>query len=130
LSDENFPRTEEEWFMAGVIFGWGSPVSTAEAPAPLAENFLAAYFRGVQVGGEARVAYDSEPRDKPIEPPSDGPSIGPTPDGTVPLEEAMREQREILESLFHQHMPHTDIPEYGQWYPPFGEMTGPPPPGR
>ncbi|GII31892.1 hypothetical protein [Planotetraspora mira] len=118
------PRTEEEWFMAGVVFGWQTPMCTAEAPAPLADNYLEAYFRGVQAGGEARLAA----ADEGVETPSEMPEIGPTPGGSVPLEEALSGQREILEELFHQHMPHVDVPEYEPWYPPLGGMIQQPVP--
>ena len=124
---EEMPHTEEGWFMAGVIFGWEAPMCTAEAPAPLADNYLAAYLRGVKAGGEVRLDSVSDENDK-AEAPSDFPTIGPIPGGAVPLDEALHEQREILEEIFHQHMPHTDIPEYDSWYPPFDGMTQQPTP--
>jgi hypothetical protein len=31
----------------------------------------------------------------------------------------LKGRREILEGLFHQHMPHIEVPEYEPWYPPF-----------
>jgi hypothetical protein len=126
MSDDQ-PTTVQDWFMAGVIFGWQTPVCTATGPAFLSGQALSEYFRGVQVGGEARLAFEDQ-QGEPYEAPTDGPSIGPTPGGAVPLEEATREQREILEGLFHQHMPHVDLPEYEPWYPPFGGMTQQPVP--
>ena len=44
------------------------------------------------------------------------------------LEEYEEPQRQILEGLFHQHMPHIDVPEYEPWYPPFGQMVQQPVP--
>lgn len=124
--DQNFPRSEDEWFMAGVIYGWTTGVSTPEAPAPLDDAFLSAYMRGAKAGCEARLADDGsgEPATGDDH---QGPAIDVAPDEFIPLEKALREQREILESIFHRHMPDAPEPEYEQWYPPFGEMTIRPP---
>jgi hypothetical protein len=59
--------------------------------------------------------------------PSDLPAIGPDLGGQ-PLDEFEQEGREVLEGLFHQHMPHTEIPEFEQNSEPFGGTVQEPPP--
>jgi hypothetical protein len=88
---------------------------TAQAPAPLNEQALAAYLSGVQAGAQARVDFDDQNSGAQ---PSSQETIGPVPGGAVPLDEATRDERELLEGLFHEHMPHIEIPEYEAWYPP------------
>jgi len=123
----DFPRTQDEWYMAGLIYGWSAPQCTREAPAPLNEELLNAYFQGVEDGGNARLEYE-ETRSEEGEPTPDYPTIGPVPGGGVSLEKYEERQREILEGLFHQHMPHVDLPEYEPWYPPLGGMVQQPVP--
>ncbi len=115
-----FPKNEAEWYVAGLIFGWQHPDRTPEAPAPLDEPFLSAYFTGCGQGAQAR--RDAAEREAPI----DGPSIGPDLGGQS-LDEFEREGREILEELFHQHMPHTDPPEFEPFFEPFGGTVQEPP---
>jgi len=113
------PGSQSDWYMAGVIFGWEAPQCTAEAPAPLDDETLNIYLQGVTDGGNARLDFEEQKAQQDNEPVfSDYPSIGPVPNGSIPLDEALQEQRELLEVLFHQHMPHIDIPEYETWYPP------------
>jgi hypothetical protein len=115
----DFPVSQSDWYMAGVIFGWEAPQCTAQAPAPLDDDTLAIYFQGVTDGGTARLDFEeqkAEQNDQPVF--SDYPTIGPVPSGGIPLDEALQDEREILEGLFHQHMPHIDVPEYETWYPP------------
>jgi hypothetical protein len=114
MTSEMMPVTVDDWYMAGVIFGWQAPMCTAQAPAPLNDVALAAYLQGVQLGSQARVDYDEQ---NTYAPAPDQQTIGPVPGGSISLEEATRDQRELLESLFHQHMPHTEVPEYETWYP-------------
>ncbi len=114
-----FPTNEAEWFVAGLIFGWQNPEATPEAPAPLGEPFLQSYFDGCAQGAEARRGDTSAQ--------AGGPAIGPDLGGQS-LEEFEAEGREILEGLFHQHMPHTELPEFEPFYEPFGGMVPEPPP--
>ena len=71
-----FPRTQEEWYMAGLIYGWSAPQCTREAPAPLNEELLNTYFQGVEDGGNARLEYE-ETRSEQGEPTPDYPTIPP-----------------------------------------------------
>jgi hypothetical protein len=113
------PVTQDDWYMAGLIFGWEAPQCTAEAPAPLNDETLAIYMQGVADGGNARLDFEQQKADADNEPVfSDYPTIGPVPSGSIPLDEVLEEQKAILEKLFHQHDPHTDLPEYETWYPP------------
>jgi hypothetical protein len=117
------PVSQTDWYMAGLIFGWEAPQCTAEAPAPLDDETLNTYFQGVTDGGNARLDFEKQKAKQDNEPVfSDYPSIGPIPSGSISLDEALQEQRELLEVLFHQHEPHTDIPEYDTWYPPLEPM--------
>jgi hypothetical protein len=117
----NLPRNEAEWYVAGLIFGWQHPDTTPEAPAPLDEPFLSVSFTGCEQGAQAR-------RDEAAqEPPPEGPSIGPDLGGQS-LDEFEAEGREILEGLFHQHMPHTELPEFEPFFEPFGGTVQPPVP--
>ncbi|MFI2369441.1 hypothetical protein [Streptomyces sp. NPDC018833] len=117
------PTTIHDWYLAGVIFGWEAPQCTAQAPAPLNEEALGSYFKGVQDGGMARLDFEEQRSEETGNPQPAYPSIGPVPGGSIPLDDHLKEQREILEGLFHQHMPHTDLPEFEPWYPPLGGMT-------
>ncbi|MEU4036667.1 hypothetical protein [Streptomyces collinus] len=118
------PTTTQDWYLAGAIFGWEAPQCTAQAPAPLNDETLKAYFQGVEDGGTARLDYEDQKAAEEDNPqPVDYPTIGPTPGGSISLDDYLKENREILEGLFHQHMPHTEVPEYDQWYPPFGETV-------
>ncbi|MFI1829780.1 hypothetical protein ACH41E_25555 [Streptomyces sp. NPDC020412] len=123
------PTTAQDWYLAGVIFGWEAPQCTAQAPAPLDDQTLNSYLQGVQDGGVARLDFeDQKAAEEDNPPPVSYPTIGPVPGGSVPLDDYLKENREILEGLFHQHMPHVDLPEYEPWYPPLGGMTQQPVP--
>ncbi len=123
------PATANEWYLAGLIFGWEAPQCTAQAPAPLNDESLQAYFQGVQDGGVARLDFEDQKAAETDNPqPADYPTIGPVPGGGVPLDDYLKDQREILEGLFHQHMPHIELPEYEPWYPPFESMPNEPVP--
>jgi len=114
------PTAPTDWYLAGLIFGWEAPQCTAEAPAPLNDETLKLYFTGVEDGGNARLDFEEKKAEEyGGEPPSKYPTIGPVPNGSIPLDDALREQREILEGLFHEHEPHIEIPEYETWYPAF-----------
>ncbi len=115
---DSFPTDEPGWYAAGLVYGWQHPDVTPEAPAPLDEPFLSAYFLGCQQGAQART--DDAP-------PVDGPAIGPDPGGQS-IEDFERDGREILEGLFHQHMPHTELPEFEEYFEPLGGTVPEPPP--
>jgi|GEM_PF-2376126 len=114
----DYPVSASDWYMAGVVFGWEAPQCTAQAPAPLDDETLQTYFKGVEDGGLARLDFEKNKTDSDDTPPSDYPSIGPTPGGSISLDESLEDERQLLEGLFHQHMPHIDVPEYETWYPP------------
>lgn len=113
-----FPTNEAEWFVAGLIFGWQNPGAIPEAPAPLDAPFLQAYFDGCAQGAQARRIDAGTP--------VDGPAVGPDLGGQS-LEEFEADGKETLEGLFHQHMPHTELPEFEPFYEPFGGMVQEPP---
>lgn len=119
------PVSPTDWYMAGLVFGWEAPQCTAQAPAPLNDETLQAYFNGVQDGGTARLDFEQQKSNSTGEPQPDYPTIGPTPGGTISLDDALKEERELLEGLFHKHMPHTDVPEYDPWYPPIEDVPVP-----
>lgn len=91
------PMAEIDWFGEGFLFGWNNSGAKAEAPAPLAQPLLDAYFDGVAAGRKQRTGFDGY----------DGPSIGPDPGG-VPWDEFQKGLREALDDVFHKHEPHTD----------------------
>lgn len=99
---EDNPTTAGDWFAEGFMFGWNQPDAQAEAPAPLREDLLSAYFEGVDRGrGARRGVEEGLPADE-------GPSIGPDRGGES-YEEAERRWREAWsEFLNHREEPHLD----------------------
>jgi hypothetical protein len=96
-----------------------NPEVTPEALAPLDDPFLSAYVLSAEQGAQGR--RDDASRS------DDGPAIqGDL--GGMSLEEFERDGHEILEGLFHQHMPHTDPPEFEEYLEPFGGTVQEPPP--
>lgn len=93
------------WVSEGYQLGYSQP--DAEPGIPLDEPWMTYYKQGVAAGREARRAADTE---------YTGPAIGPDPGGESWVDYERR-WKELLEPLFHQHMPHTEI-----------EMEVPPPP--
>lgn len=95
-------------FWEGVHFAYAHP--DEEPATPYAEPFLSAYLIGVQSGksaasGEGVPAVDV----RPLDPPYDGPSIGPWDGSGESWDEYQKGIQEMLEPLFHKHMPHTEI---------------------
>lgn len=98
---------EMEIIQAGFNLGYYQP--DQEPNMPLAEPGLSLYRTAVQAGREARAEFDAA---------YTGPSIGPEIPGGITWEEYQKELGELLEPLFHKHMPHTEIPEYEPLPPP------------
>lgn len=98
-----------EPFALGLYVGLNIPYDADPTGPPFAEPEMSEYLDGVQVAREYRQAIDSDYQ---------GPAIGDPPPEGVPLDEFEQGQREILESLFHEHMPHTEIPEFEPVLPP------------
>jgi len=98
------PRTVADWFAEGFYFGWNHPDGQPEAPAPLDEPYLQAYFEGVGAARGKRTDFDHY----------EGPEIGPD-IGGQPLDEFERGFREALEELFRvedkhiENEPHLEI---------------------
>jgi hypothetical protein len=83
----------------GYQLGYSQP--DAEPGIPLAEPWMTYYRQGVEAGREARREADAQ---------YDGPTIGPDPGGES-WEHYQRRWRELLEPIFHQHMPHIEVEE-------------------
>ena len=81
----------------GYQLGYSQP--DAEPGIPLDEPWMTYYRKGLEAGREARRDADSQ---------YDGPTIGPDPGGES-WEHYRRRWQELLEPIFHQHMPHTEV---------------------
>ena len=71
----------------------------AESGIPLEEPWLSYYLQGLEAGREARRQADAQ---------FGGPTIGPDPGGES-WNHYRRRWKELLEPIFHEHMPHTEI---------------------
>ncbi|MEW2626401.1 hypothetical protein [Streptomyces sp. NPDC048106] len=91
------PTTIADWFAEGFFFGWNHQTGMPEAPAPLDQPFLEAYFNGVAAARSKRDDFDQ----------FQGPAIGPDVGGQ-PLDEFERGFREALEDLFHEEDKHIE----------------------
>lgn len=99
------PETAGDWFADGFMFGWNYPDSEVEAPAPLREDLLSAYFDGARAGRDSRRGIETSFADY------DGPSVDEDPGGE-PYEEAERRwKEEWAEFLNHREEPHLDPAE-------------------
>lgn len=87
-----------EWLQDGFNLGYFSP--DAEPGIPLAEPQLSAYLAAVTAGRQARADFDSQYA---------GPGIGPDVQGSQSWEDYEKELQDLLEPLFHKHMPHTEV---------------------
>lgn len=96
-----------ETFAAGYSLGYSQP--EAESGTPYAEPWKTYYEQGMASGREVRRDADAQ---------YTGPTIGPDPGGES-WDHYQSRYQELLEALFHQHMPHVEISEY--------EMPPPPP---
>ncbi len=83
----------------GYQLGYSQP--GAEPGIPLDEPWMTYYRQGVVAGRDARREADSQ---------YDGPTVGPDPGGES-WEQYQRHWKELLEPIFHQHMPHIEAEE-------------------
>lgn len=104
-------------FAYGIYVGLRIPIDANPTGPPYDESAMSDYVAGVDAARAFRLEKDAEYQ---------GPAVDvPPPDG-VPLEELEARQREILEVLFHKHMPHTELPEFEPVLPaPFDVPVGP-----
>lgn len=95
-----FPDTAAGWFCEGYTFGWNHPGVTPEAPAPLREDLLSAYFQGVSA---AQQALDDALKDYT------GPIAAPDPGGENYDELERRWAEAWSEFINHREDPHIEI---------------------
>ncbi|MBV8253651.1 MAG: hypothetical protein JO154_13670 [Chitinophaga sp.] len=101
------PETPSDWFCDGFMAGWNNPQLVPEAPAPLNEEYLSAYFSGVQAGKNCRNGVECICDD----PQYDGPSVV-NDLGGQPYEELEKAWKESWsEFLNHREDPHIEAPE-------------------
>jgi hypothetical protein len=81
----------------GYNLGYSQP--DAEPGIPLDEPWMTYYRQGVEAGREARWDADSQ---------YEGPTIGPDPGGES-WEHYRHRWQELLEPIFHEHMPHIEV---------------------
>lgn len=81
----------------GYHLGYSQP--EAEPGIPLDEPWMSYYRQGFAAGRDARRDADAQ---------FDGPTIGPDPGGES-WEHYRRRWKRLLEPIFHQHMPHTEV---------------------
>lgn len=103
-ADPNLDANLRSSFSYGLLFGYEHP---GEEPGiPLDEPYASAFRSGAAYGTSA-ARGEGLPPSGSADPAYDGPAIGPWIDGT-PWEDYQRHQLDLLEEIFHQHMPHTE----------------------
>jgi hypothetical protein len=103
-ADPNLDANLRTYFTYGLLFGYEHPGE--ESGIPLDEPYLSAFREGAGYGTSA-ARGEGVPPSGSADPAYTGPTIGPWIDGT-PWEDYQREQLNLLEEIFHQHMPHTE----------------------
>lgn len=98
-----------EPFALGLYVGLRIPLDSDPTGPPFAEPAMSEYLSGVQAARDYRQANEGDYQ---------GPAVDVVPPDGVTLEEYEERGREILESLFHEHMPHIEIPEFEPVLPP------------
>jgi hypothetical protein len=90
------PVSIGDWFAEGFKAGWGDPDVTPEAPAPLDQEALDAFFEGVGAGSRARRNIETSISD------DSGPGVEPDIGGQI-FEEVDREYREAFKKFLEPH---------------------------
>jgi hypothetical protein len=105
----SLPQTPEDWYCDGFMFEWNNPNAVPEAPAPLNEEYLSAYFAGVEAGKNSRKGIE----DSFIAPASDaneGPAVV-NDLGGEPYEKLEKEWKEAWSKFVnHREEPHIEPP--------------------
>ena len=81
----------------GYRLGYSLP--EAEPGIPLDEPWMGFYLMGVDAGRAARIDADSQ---------FEGPTIGPDPGGES-WDHYQQRWKELFDTIFHEHMPHTEV---------------------
>jgi hypothetical protein len=98
------PITVADWFAEGFTTGWRSPDVTPEAPAPLDEEAMTAFFDGTRTGASSRRDIESQ-----FSPSSDGlPGIEPEIGGRL-FEEVQREWDEAWAEFLEHQEAHIEV---------------------
>lgn len=116
------PQNEADWYTQGFVDGYNSPDTEPTRPLMINDTLAAIYIYGVEAGRQSARERQAEIEAMLADQPQIGPDLG-----GESFEKAQEDYNRLLEELFHQHMPHTEL-EGGE-----GPADGPPrivePPG-
>ena len=100
-----FPVSVSDWFAEGFTVGWRDRAQPQEAPAPLNDEALTAFFDGGRLGAESRL--EIEEMEFEFDNPDGQPGAEPDLHGKV-FEEVEREWNEAWSKFLEHEAPHSE----------------------